>query len=284
MFGYVNVNRPELKVREYELYQGYYCGLCKMLKKKYGRLGQMTLSYDMTFLVLLLTALYESEETMGKAFCALHPTRKRQTVHTDFTEYGADMTILLTYFHFLDDWNDDKRVLGLCGAKWLEAYYRKLRDKYPRQCEVVEQAIQKLTEAERRKESNLFQVAGYTGEMLAELFVYTPDVWSEKLRKMGMAMGRFIYLMDAYEDLEQDLEKGRYNPLTDCSQTLDIDAFCLDILNAYMEEAAAAFEQLPVLVNAELLRNILYAGVWVWHDQIYTKRNSKKTEKNNGSL
>ena len=63
MFGYVTVNRPELKVKELELYRSYYCGLCAELHRRYGRKGQLLLSYDCTFLLLLLTGTYEPEET-----------------------------------------------------------------------------------------------------------------------------------------------------------------------------------------------------------------------------
>ncbi len=276
MFGYVNINRGELKVREYELYRSYYCGLCRKLREKYGFLGQLTLSYDMTFLVILLSALYESAQERGKTFCALHPGRKQPVVRTDYTEYGADMTILLTYHHFMDDWQDEKSLSHLTGARLLKRHYKKLQKQYPRQCRAVEKAILGLRRAERTNCPDLDKAAGYTGAMLQELFVPEPDVWQEQLRAMGMAMGEFLYLMDAYEDLEEDLKKGRYNPLARLSKEPDYEETCEEMMRVLMASAAAAFEKLPVLKNAELLRNIIYAGVWTKYDRIRLKKSGKK--------
>ena len=76
MFGYIAIHKPELKVREYEVYQAAYCGLCRSLKRRHGRLGQMTLSFDMTFLALLLTGLYEPETRNGIQRCAAHPLHR----------------------------------------------------------------------------------------------------------------------------------------------------------------------------------------------------------------
>ncbi len=282
MFGYVNVNQGELKVREYQLYQSYYCGLCKKLKEKYGRLGQLTLSYDMTFLVILLTALYECPKRRKKAFCFVHPTRKKLITETDFTEYGADMTVVLTYHHFLDDWQDDKNLAALSGAKLLTRHYRKLEKRYPRQCRAVKNAVEKLGRAEKENCQDLDLMAGYMGEMLSQLFVPQKDVWTEQLQKMGMGIGRFIYLMDAYEDLEEDRKKGRYNPLFRLSREKDFEETCETVMRIWMAEAADAFEKLPVLIDGQLLRNILYAGVWVRYDRIRAKK--AEEAKKDGSL
>ncbi|MBR7147285.1 MAG: hypothetical protein IKD13_00520, partial [Firmicutes bacterium] len=69
MFGYVLVDKPELKIREFDVYKSWYCGLCQKLKERSGFLGQMTLTYDMTFLILLLHGLYEPEERCGECRC-----------------------------------------------------------------------------------------------------------------------------------------------------------------------------------------------------------------------
>ena len=95
MFGYIIVHKPELKVREYETYKASYCGLCRSLKKRHGRIGQMTLSYDMTFLILLLTGLYEPAEEKAERRCIAHPFHKSLHIQSEITAYAADMSILL---------------------------------------------------------------------------------------------------------------------------------------------------------------------------------------------
>ena len=78
MFGYVMIDKPELTVKDYYKYKAYYCGLCRMLKEKYGFLGQMTLTYDMTFAIVLLTSLYESDTALSKHHCIVHPVQKHE--------------------------------------------------------------------------------------------------------------------------------------------------------------------------------------------------------------
>ena len=97
MFGYVMIDKPELKVKDFELYRSFYCGLCRELREKYGIRGQISLNYDMTFVVLLLSALYESPVRKGTTRCAVHPAVKQQVRKTEFTSYGADMNILLVH-------------------------------------------------------------------------------------------------------------------------------------------------------------------------------------------
>lgn len=73
MFGYIVVNQSEMKFKEYDVYRSYYCGLCQSLKERYGVLGQLSLNYDMTFILMLLTGLYEPEDVVGQCRCVAHP-------------------------------------------------------------------------------------------------------------------------------------------------------------------------------------------------------------------
>ena len=95
MFGYITVCQKELKIKDFDLYRSYYCGLCHALKKQYGRTGQMLLNYDMTFLAILLSALYEPEEETVKARCIPHPVRKHEERFCDVTRYAADMNVFV---------------------------------------------------------------------------------------------------------------------------------------------------------------------------------------------
>ena len=106
MFGYITICKPELKIKDFEKYRGYYCGLCQDLKKRYGRSGQLTLSYDMTFLILLLSSLYEPDTQLSSCKCVAHPFEAHPTRQNIFTEYAADMNLLLSYYKCVDDWED----------------------------------------------------------------------------------------------------------------------------------------------------------------------------------
>ena len=103
MFGYVTTNKPELKIREFARYKGFYCGLCRTLRSRHGFTGQMTLSYDMTFLILLLSSLYEPKTTQDNKRCMIHPGKKQMILQNAVTEYAADMNVFLAYYEYSSD-------------------------------------------------------------------------------------------------------------------------------------------------------------------------------------
>ena len=121
MFGYVVLNREELKLKDYELYRSYYCGLCRELRDRYGLPGQLSLTYDMTFVILLLTGLYEPPVQKGKTRCIVQPVRRHTVRRNRFTGYAADLNVILTYYKCQDDWQDEHSPLRLAYAKLLEA-------------------------------------------------------------------------------------------------------------------------------------------------------------------
>lgn len=272
MFGYVTTMEPELKVKDYQTYRSFYCGLCSKLHTKYGWKGRITLNYDLTFLSILLTALYEEKNIESKKRCFLHPTRKTKRFSNQYIDYASDMTILLTYYQCLDHWADDRNPLYCIEAGIIRNSVKDIATKYPRQFHAVFTYIKKQEEAEHRQEKDLDYIAGITGNMLKELFVYKEDEWSEYLRNMGFYLGKFIYLMDAYEDLEKDKASGSYNPLLEKSTSENFSKYCNLILNAMMAECAKNFEILPILEYVDILRNILYAGVWKKYELVQKKR------------
>lgn len=267
MFGYVTARKPELKVREFSKYKAYYCGLCKMLREKYGFLGQLTLTYDMTFLVILLTSLYEKETVDESCRCVVHPVKKQRMLHNEITEYAADMNLVLTYFHFLDDWTDENSQVGLAGMHAFRKAYKTIERNYPEKCRHIRKCLYLLEQCERKKESDIDKVSRYFGELMSELFVWREDHWKKTLRKMGFYMGKFIYLLDAYDDLEKDIKEGNYNVLIQRSKEETFDKMCEDMLVGIMAECTSCFEILPCVEDVEILRNILYAGVWEKFDK-----------------
>lgn len=278
MFGYININQKELSEESKKIYQAYYCGLCQKLKTNCGTKGQMLLSYDLTFLIVLLTGLYELENTDTEFTCPLYPTKKRTAYINEATEYAADMNLILAYQNLLDDWKDEKSYTKKAFVKILDKDYTRIVSKYPRQVRALEEFMRKTAEAEKNKETNLDLVAGLTGEMLGEIMCWREDEWQEEMRTLGFYMGKFIYLMDAYEDYEADQKKNCYNPLVYMEKENDqeFDTFCKLLLTSMMSECAKSFERLPILLHADILRNILYSGVWSRYE--YLQLRKKKLE------
>lgn len=279
MFGYVTIDKPELKVKEFYRYKSYYCGLCRTLKEEYGFRGRMTLSYDMAFLVLFLTSLYETPTKELQSHCPLHPVKKIPMLQNEISEYGAKMNILLVYFKCEDDWKDDKSLKGIAGMHLFRKKAKELCKEYKRQAQVIQKQLKVLAVYEEKQEETLDLAAGAFGKLMAELFVYKEDMWEQELRNFGFYLGKFIYIMDAYDDLEEDLKTGSYNPLKAVKKNNkddnDYENTVQQILVMMMAEATAAFEKLPLLWDSEILRNILYSGVWAK----YNKKQKEKQEK-----
>lgn len=278
MFGYVSIQKPELKIKEYYRYKGYYCGLCKQLKEEYGRIGQMTLTYDMTFLIVLLTSLYEVNTTYEEERCMVHPTKKHPVLINEITQYAADMNVALTYHHFQDDWNDDQSITGWVGSRLFLRKYRAIEKKYPRQCRVIQECLSQLQQLEQSACMDLDVVAGCFGTLMGELFIYKEDIWEPTLRRFGYQLGKFIYLMDAYEDLQDDRIKHRYNPLIQLAEEEQYEETCKQFLELIMADCVKEFEKLPLILDVEILRNIMYAGVWTKYERLQEKKNSNRKE------
>lgn len=276
MFGYIIINKGELKFKEFDVYQGYYCGLCRVLKEKYGIKGQMTLSYDMTFLAMLLSDLYEPELTRGTTKCIVHPFEKHPTIRTEFTEYAADMNILLTYYKCLDDWNDDRKADRKLLADMLCGPVSKIRNKYPEKADLIRRTLDKMTEKEKQKVRDVDEMSALFGEILGTIFSYRDDEWADELYTIGNNLGRFIYIMDAYEDIEDDIKKNRYNPFIDDYRNPEFDEDIQKVLTKMMSECCKAFELLPIINDIDILRNILYSGVWSRYELVRNKRNKEE--------
>lgn len=273
MFGYIIVNKAELRFKEFDVYQSYYCGLCKELKKRGGNVSRLALSYDMTFVYMLLTGLYEPDTVNVPCKCALHPFEKRTMRQNAYAEYVADMSVLMTWYKCRDDWMDDKKLTAGCMLGLLKKKNSAIVKKYPGKAERIARAMEELAAGEALNSANLDEMAGYFGHIMAEIMAYKDDEWEPVLKRMGFFLGKFIYIMDAFEDIEEDLKKGRYNPLYKIYDTPDFTEECRQILTMMIAECCREFEKLPILEHVEVLRNILYSGVWVRYEDVAKKRN-----------
>lgn len=272
MFGYVIINQGDMKFKEYDVYHSYYCGLCRKLKEKYGVMGQATLTYDMTFVVMLLSSLYEPEICEDTTNCIAHPFEKHTTRQTIYTEYGADMNLLLSYYKCVDDWKDEKKLHKLAAGKLLYRGYRRAYEKYEKKARKIEGCLRELSREEERRSGDIDKVSGLFGQIMSEIMAPKEDVWEETLRRIGFYLGKYIYLLDAYEDLYDDRKSGRYNPFYEKAEDPDFDEEIKTILTMMMSECSKEFETLPIIDYVEILRNILYSGVWYRFEAIRRKR------------
>ena len=262
MFGYVNINSDTLTESEIARFREVYCGVCRSLRLGEGHMCHLALSYDFAFLALLLNALYEPEETRGEKRCAPHPKKKQPYAVSKYVEYAADMNAALFYLSALDGWLDDKNYLKLAFSQALKKRALLVMEKYPRQAEAIQREMKLLLEIEKTRVNDLDAAASCFGRLLAEVFVLDEDEWSRYLRQMGFSLGRFIYFLDAWDDSGKDEKTGSYNPRLSLKSLDDYEENVHRILTLEIAECAMAFEKLPIVQDANILRNILYSGVW----------------------
>ena len=263
MFGYVTVNTETLTESEKARFGEIYCGVCRELKLGEGKCGQWTLSYDSAFLALLLNALYEPEEKRYLARCGAHPAKKKPYALSEYTKYAADINVLLFYLSALDGWKDDKSSIKRVMAAVFKKRAMAAKTAYPRQAQAIERELEALSIIEENRENDPDAACACFGRLLGEVLVYKEDEWAQYLRRTGYALGRFIYLMDAWEDADKDAKSGSYNPLLFMRERADYEENVYNILMLEIADCAQAFEKLPIVRDAGILRNILYSGVWV---------------------
>ena len=261
MFGFVLANRKELTKEQKERYQQVYCGICRQIRERANSLSRLGLSYDMAFLALLLMSLYEPEEETGKNACMMHPLHPRPWTDNPYIQYAADMNVALAYYQSADDWEDDRSHT----AKWKRAVFGKnypaIAPNYPRQCQAIADSIHRLHQLEKENCANADEPANCFGQLMGELLVYQEDMWAPTLRKMGMALGRFIYLADAAVDYRRDKRGGKYNPFLAMETGQDWQRW-EHYLVLSMAKCTEEFEKLPLVQDKKLLDNILYSGIW----------------------
>lgn len=263
MFGYVNAYKDLLRVCDYNVFRGYYCGLCKQLGKKFNQLTRFGLSYDMTFLAILISSLEDKKVELKMQNCIAHPISKRPVIKEDSgIAYSADMSVILTYMKLKDDWQDEKSLKSLARF----AYFlpmKRVAKKYPVQYNSVKENLAKLGEFEKKNCKNIDEVADCFGKLLESIF--NKDGNNKAVAWFGYHIGRYIYIIDAYKDIEKDLKTKSYNPFIAMYGTElkkeDFKESVKTSLTFTLSEISNAYNLLDIKKNKELLDNIIYLGL-----------------------
>lgn len=276
MFGYVFPVLSALNEEQKQRYRSFYCGVCHALGSRFGRVRRISLSNDMAFLALLLTSLYEPETVKQTARCGVHPLKTHLYLSSPMIDYAADMNALLFWYKCRDQRMDDHSYTGKAGESLFRDAKEKAAERWPRQAGEIMTALSALWQEEGKSAPDPDHLCNLSGDMLGAVFVPRPeDPWSGVLRSVGAGLGRFIYWMDAWEDYDEDLRKGRFNPLKLFHEQPDYEDFCRDTLELLIADAAESFEVLPLEQDLEILRNVIYSGVW----QRYHLRMERKKRK-----
>lgn len=305
MFGYIRTDTPELRVRENEYYKAVYCGLCRAQGKCTGQCSRMTLSYDTVFLALLRLAISKEHPEVKRGRCLAHPFKKRP--YLAFCEplaYCAYAYALLVWGKNADDIADEKGFKRF-KAKLTRPLARRMRksalkNDYTELDKRICNGLRKLADTEKEKLQSVDIPADHFGEILADIFSFGLDESNAKImRNIGKHIGRWIYIVDASDDFEEDLKKGRYNPfaclydgqlLTD-EQRRDVSrSLRLELMSAEPAFDLIDFDESPTVEG--IINNIIYRGMPDVADRVLGlkenrecndgKRKTKKGQSENG--
>lgn len=270
MFGYVRIAKPELKVKEYETYKAVYCSLCRELGRTYGLWSRFTLSYDFTFLALINMSLSAGCDPVERKRCVFNPFKKcNYCKSNEKLKMPAAAAMIMSYYKLADNIKDEKGIkkLGFFCLKPLFAHARKKASKsYPVIEQIVHEYIEKQDVLEKQNCSSLDMAADPTAYALGKILTEcgNNEVQKRILERIGYCIGRYIYILDAACDLEDDIKSGSYNCLKS-EFSGDREEFMkkriLPQLYVCSNEAGKAFELLDVKKYKSILGNIIYLGL-----------------------
>ena len=277
MFGYIRVDRPECRIREYEYYRGVYCGLCRSLGKCTGQCSRMMLGYDLTFMAVVRLALEGLSPTLVPSRCVAHPIRRRPMARPatgsreeEIFALCASATVLLSYHKLCDDVADEKglRRFGARLARLLAGgARRRARKRYAPLEETVRERLAELSTVERGDVASADLPAEIFGRLLADVLSFgLADGKRRVAYSIGFHIGKWIYLVDAADDYAEDVRRGRFNPLARVYGTAwsEADRASLgEALTAELLEAERGFDLLeyPDDNSRGVVENIIYAGM-----------------------
>lgn len=272
MFGYVKTVRGELRIREYEYYRASYCGLCRSMGKCTGQCSRMLLSYDFAYLANVRMALLCVTPAFRKRRCIAHPFKRRVMMErNDQLDFCAAASAILAYEKCRDNVADERgfaRLRARLACLFLKGAYRRAKKRLPALAQAVRAHLARLAELEKAATPSVDRVAAVFGELLADVTSHGLEGSAAVIaRKIGFETGRFIYILDALDDLEKDVEKGRYNPIALVYGTALCDedkAGLKDALLCTLCDLESAFDLLDGKddpTRREILNNILYLGM-----------------------
>lgn len=283
MFGYVRPLTPELKVRELEEYKAVYCGLCRTMGKRHGFLARFTLNYDFSFLVMVLSYDVANPCQITQCRCPAHPLRKRKVcVQNPALEIAADESMILSYHKLRDDVQDHGFFRGLparIASAALKPAYRKAAKARPEFDRKVIACLEELHRLERERCPSLDRPADTFARILQAAAPDTGDeARNRALSQMLYHVGRWIYLIDAWDDLKDDLQSNAYNPINERYEG-EGEAHREDVritLRHSRNLASGSYE----LAKAErwdpIISNILYLGLPAVEELVLTGRWQKR--------
>lgn len=271
MFGYVFVDKPNLLIKDYSLYRAYYCGICKCLGKNRSQLMRLTTSYDITFLDILLHNVFKKTPVLSNEVCILNPFKKKPIVKwDDITLSSIEANDLLMYYKAVDMIADKDKLKGKTLKNLVKKGYKKSRKKYPQLDELLKKQYEKLSLMEKEKETSIDKVADCFAVILTETVkTLSKERFTYDLGQFCYYIGKWIYIIDALDDLDKDFNSGNYNVFIERygnfknkKQFIDDNRTEIEFIVAGVyNQIKDIFERLKFDIGDGIMTNIVWYGL-----------------------
>ncbi len=268
MFGYVRVNKPEMKVKEYEVYRGIYCSLCKSMCKNFGVLSALTLSYDLTFFALARLSFGGRIPSFKAGRCPYNPSKRCNYCQNgeDELRYAAAVSMMMFYFKVRDNIDDGsffRRMLMYLILPYALIKYKKAKRLFTEAALIIEKAMEEQALTEKSGTDSPDRAAHSSADALGKLLDY--GFGDENIYRLGYGTGKFVYLCDALDDIEKDLAKKNYNvfvkkynlasvPSEEIKEEIKMS------LNMCLAVVGEAWEKTENKSLSPIMENIIYEG------------------------
>ncbi|MCM1547691.1 MAG: DUF5685 family protein [Ruminococcus sp.] len=268
LFGYIRPFKSHMRFGEFQVYNGFYCGLCKNLGKNYGQLYRMLLSYDFAFLGILCCAVVEKPLKFEPQHCIIHPIGKKLCLKDiEALDFTAAAAVISVYQKLCDSISDTGKIKAI-PYKIIKLFasrgYKKAVGKYPDIAEKIQSEMNRQFELEKKGCTSLDLACEPTAQIMSELASCIPETeeQSEIFSNFGYHLGRFVYLADAYDDAEKDKKNDNYNVLLKYSSDTEAARKLAEgNINMSLCMIADHYSKMELKRFKEILDNVIYLGL-----------------------
>lgn len=291
MFGYIKTDKPEMKIKEYEAYRGLYCSLCKAMGKHFGVISRLTLSYDVTFLLLARLSFMCTLPRFEGGRCVFNPTKKCNYCCNSDEElrYTSAVSLMLFYHKVRDNISDGsifKRLVMYLILPWASLKYKKAKKMYPQIAGIIEECMKAQSDTEKKNSAVTDEAAHQSADALGKITAYNMPDGEGNIYRFGYGIGKWVYLTDAFDDMEKDLKEGSYNVfvnkynLRENQLTDEIREDIAATVNMSSIVFINAYENIKNKTLSPIMENIIYEGIHKSLDRIL--KGDKKRRKEEG--
>lgn len=257
-----------MRFYELEIYNAFYCGLCKNLGKNYGQVYRLMLSYDFAFLGILYNAVNGTCCQIERQHCIIHPFGKKNCICClSDLDYTASAAVISIYHKICDTVSDSNFIVSAFFRMIkiiLKPGYKKARSKYPDLCSGIEFYMSEQSRIENEQCSSIDLACEPTAQimsLIAQGITENPEC-KRNLSGLGYHLGRFTYIADASDDLEKDIKNGNYNPLfLNFKNINEARKFADENLNMSVGMISEFYSKINITKFKEIIDNIIYLGL-----------------------